>query len=542
MRPLASGDMRGGPDGGSRTSTGLSSPTPSLLRRLLARPEAALFALVLAPYVFFYQAGGWNQNSRFDLVRAIVEQQSFEIDSFTCSNPHAPNVPSHLNTGDVSCRGPNGRCQVASALGDRTYCDKAPGVSFLAVPVYAAVYLVAGGGPGPPSPRYLAGASHLVTIWSAGIPAAIAVAMIFLLLGTLGVGRPTQLAVSLAYGLGTITFPYATLLYGNSLAAALLVIAFALLVRARRGDTATGPARLIGIGLILSFSIVVEYSAVLGVVPLLVYAGWFVRPLPRLGWLVLGMAPPGLLLAGYDWVAFGGPFTLSYEYSVFSYRQQAFFGLGMPSWEALSGITFSAFRGLFFSAPWLLLAVPGAAWWARRHGVRSEMGVCAAVALLFFWLNASLVDWQGGWGMGPRFLMPAIPFMAIAVAGLASVSVEAPRPRPRIVGWAVYAGAVGYSTFMMLVGTAVKPEVPQTVLRPFSEFLLPLFYTGELAVNTQSIDAGEALMGERHAYNLGHAMGLDGLASLAPLLVPMTAAGVWLWWSFRAQTSGEGGE
>ncbi|MCH7991488.1 MAG: hypothetical protein IIC35_03645, partial [Gemmatimonadetes bacterium] len=233
------------------------------MRRLLARPEAALFALVLAPYVFFYQAGGWNQNSRFDLVRAIVEQQSFEIDSFTCSNPHAPNVPSHLNTGDVSCRGPNGRCQVASALGDRTYCDKAPGVSFLAVPVYAAVYLVAGGGPGPPSPRYLAGASHLVTIWSAGIPAAIAVAMIFLLLGTLGVGRPTQLAVSLAYGLGTITFPYATLLYGNSLAAALLVIAFALLVRARRGDTATGPARLIGIGLILSFSIVVEYSAVL---------------------------------------------------------------------------------------------------------------------------------------------------------------------------------------------------------------------------------------------------------------------------------------
>ena len=507
------------------------------MKRLLARPEVALFVLVLVPYAFFYQGGGWNQNSRFDLVRAIVEQRTFEIDSFTCANPHAADVPGHLNTGDVSCRGPNGRCQAASEPGERTYCDKAPGVSFLAVPAYVVAYLVAGRGPEPPGPGYLAGSSHLVTIWAAGVPAAVAVAMVFLLLGTLGVGTRTQVAVSLAYGLGTLTFPYATLLYGNSLAAALLVIAFALLVRARLGDTSTEPARLSCIGFLLSFSIVVEYSALLGVVPLLAYAAWFVRPLPRLGWVVLGMVPPGLMLAAYDWAAFGGSLTLSYEYSVFGYRQQAFFGLGLPAWEAMRGITFGAFRGLFFGAPWLLLAIPGGAWWVRRGGARAEMGVCAAVVLLFFWLNSSLADWQGGWGMGPRFLVPALPFMAIAAAGLGPRSVEARRPRLRMLGWAASAGAVGYSAFMMLAGTAVKPEVPLTVPEPFSQFLLPLFYTGELAVNTQSIDAGEAVMGQRYAYNLGQTIGLDGLASLLPLLALMAAAGVWLWWTLRPDAS-----
>ena len=33
--------------------------------------RALLFALLFTSFAYFYQAGGWNQNSRFDLVRAI---------------------------------------------------------------------------------------------------------------------------------------------------------------------------------------------------------------------------------------------------------------------------------------------------------------------------------------------------------------------------------------------------------------------------------------------------------------------------------------
>src|SRR5262245_18218138 len=72
----------------------LVSRAPIHVWRWLCRPETALFALVLGTYSYYYQAGGWNQNSRFDLTRAIVEQRTSILDSYA------------YNTGDLSCRGP----------------------------------------------------------------------------------------------------------------------------------------------------------------------------------------------------------------------------------------------------------------------------------------------------------------------------------------------------------------------------------------------------------------------------------------------------
>src|SRR5215469_11181402 len=61
-------------------------------------------------FIYFYEGGGWNQNSRFDLLRAIVERGTLQIDAY------------HTNTQDKAhFRG-------------HYYSDKAPGLAFLAVP------------------------------------------------------------------------------------------------------------------------------------------------------------------------------------------------------------------------------------------------------------------------------------------------------------------------------------------------------------------------------------------------------------------------
>src|SRR5689334_24289818 len=86
------------------------------VRELVMRPGAAVFALVLVAYAWFYQAGGWNQNSRFDLTRAIVERHTIAIDAYAD------------DTGDKAERG------------GHWYTDKAPGLSLLAVPAYAIVH------------------------------------------------------------------------------------------------------------------------------------------------------------------------------------------------------------------------------------------------------------------------------------------------------------------------------------------------------------------------------------------------------------------
>ena len=502
-----------------------------MLARVLRRPEVALFVLVFGAYAYFYQAGGWNQNSRFDLVRAIAERGTSVVDRY------------QHNTWDLSCRGPDGTCKQGNKRlhpGEHYYCDKAPGVSWLAVPMYGAIHAV--WGTEKPSRTYLAGAAWASTVWAVGVPSAIGVVMLYLLLAALGVGRWARAALALAYGLGTLAFPYATLMYGHQVVAALLLTAFALLVRARHiVGAATGPVLLFGVGALLGASVVVEYPAALAVIVLCGYAALFVRPWHRLAWIAAGGAVMAVALALYHWLAFGGPLTLPYEFSVQQNRHLGYFmGLGAPRWEAIRHILFTGYRGLFWSAPWLILAIPGIALLARTRRFRAEAVVCGTIFVLFVWLNASLVDWQGGWAMGPRYLIPAIPFLAVGVAGLL-VGVDlaaAPKWAARI-GVAAGVALATYSAFLMLVGTSVKPEVPTAERKPFGRFLLPSFYAGELAVSTQGIDMmGAPAKGERQAWNLGHKMGLDGSASLVPLGLFWAGTGAWLGWTLVAAGRG----
>lgn len=519
-----------------------------MVRWLSSRPEVALFILFLGVYGYFYQAGGWNQNVRFDLTRSIVEEHTSAIDSY------------YRNTGDLSCRGPKGRCTRPNPRrGRHAYCDKAPGVSWLAVPMYGAVYAVAGSQ--EPGPDYLSAAAHLSTVFAISVPSALGAIVLFWLLEALGLSLSRRLALTLAYGLGTLAFPYSTMMYGHQLMGSLILAGFALLIRARRmpgppeasnaatdavTDAATGNARasvrpptLFAAGLLLGLGVVVEYPAGLAVVPICVYAASFVRPWPQLGWLVLGGAIPAIMLASYHWAVFGGPLALPYEFSTQPHRGQGYFmGIGAPQWGPLQDILFSSYRGLFYSAPWLLLAIPGAVLLWRRARWRAEVGVCAAIIVLYIWLNASLVDWHAGWALGARYLIPTLPLFTLLCAGVFLVHL---RNRLWAIGaWLGFIALAGYSAFLMLVGTAVKPEVPVYIKRPFQKFLFENFYDGKLALNTQSIDSiAASRSGERFAFNLGELMGLDGLVSLIPLFFFVVAVGAWLWHCVRRASSPE---
>jgi hypothetical protein len=263
--------------------------------RWLRRPEATLFALVLGAYAYFYQAGGWNQNSRFDLTRAIVEQRTSIIDCYAYS------------TDDLSRRGPLDRClQARAEAGEHYYSDKAPGVSWLAVSAYAVAYGAFGAD--RPSQRYLTMRAWWVTTVAVGAPSTISIVMLYLMLAAFTRSQPISITVTLAYGLATLAVPYSTLFYGHQLAAALLLIGFALLVRAKHFAAKPSTSGfLVGVGLVLGYAVVVEYLAAMAVVPLVGYAAAFVRPWRRLGWLVAGGAVTAIALAAYHWLVFGSP-------------------------------------------------------------------------------------------------------------------------------------------------------------------------------------------------------------------------------------------
>jgi hypothetical protein len=479
-----------------------SPPSQSSQPAAMARPPTLRLAiaaavLVLGFYGYFYQAGGWNQNSRFDLVRAIVERGTSSIDAY------------HTNTGDKAKRG------------DHYYCDKAPAASWLAVPAYAAIRAVAATGHRADR-KFLAWSSYGVTVWAIGLPSAVAVGFLLLALGALGIREYAATGIALAYGLGTMALPYSTLFYGHQLAASLVSIGFSILViaRGREGDrrirlSASG---WFAVGALLGSAVAVEYPAALAGLVIAAYGVAFADKRSRLWWLIAGGAIPGLAVAAYHMAAFGGPLRLPYHFSTQKHRHMGgFMGIGLPTGEALWGILGSSYRGLFYGSPWLLAAIPGSILLVWKKATRGEACVCGAIALAFVWLNASLVDWQGGWAMGPRYLIPAVPFLAVAAGGVACAWG----------GWSAWvrvgcafllSAAATLSAALMLLGTAVKPEVPTHIARPFGDFLIPALAAGRLAVNTQSIDRiTGARGGPPHAWNLGQQIGLEGFTSLAPL-------------------------
>jgi hypothetical protein len=199
-----------------------------VLRR---RPYVPLLALIFGAYAYFYQAGGWNQNSRFDLTRAIVEQGTLSIDAF------------QDNTGDKAQRD------------GHWYTDKAPGLSVLAVPAYAIVHAVRAGA--------IVAGSYFATVFAVALPSALAALQLFALGRAMGLSAGWSAAITVAYALGTLALPYSTIFYGHQLSAALGLCAFSLVWRRRAPALA---------GLLLGGAVCVDYTSVILVIAVMGYA------------------------------------------------------------------------------------------------------------------------------------------------------------------------------------------------------------------------------------------------------------------------------
>jgi len=481
------------------------------VRRWLTTPAAALVALLLGCYAYFYQAGGWNQNSRFNLVRATVEHGTVVTDRYA------------KNTGDDAVRK------------GHHYCDKAPGASWLCMPAYAAVYY-GSGAPAKPSVTWLAWAAWLSIVFAVSVPSVIAAVFLARLARALGLGERSSVVVALGWGLATMGLPYATLLYGNQIAGAFCLIAFTLLVEVRRGAAAT-PARMIAVGALVGFAGATEYPVALIGLPIAIYGLWAVG-FKRCLWAVLGAAIPLGALFWYHTIAFGSPGAFPYHFSVWKEPHTGwFFGVGAPHAQPLKEILVGAFRGLLYTTPWLALAVPGAVAlaWKREH--RAEVAVCAFAVIMFLWLNSSIPPWHGGWAAGPRYLVPMLPFAAMLAGGVlvwitAPATPRSPRWFARIAAALGLAGLLAFSAANMFAATAVKPEIDTVYKRPYAQFVWKNFYAGKLAVSTQTIDMrGNPPNAPRQAWNLGMKLGLDGLPSLLPLAAWMLACAAWLAWA-----------
>src|SRR4051812_4504452 len=362
-------------------------------RRRLAwlRRHSGVLAIVLVALAYAQpiQALGWNQTSHYALVRALSHGTT-QIDPYKDS------------TGD-------------KAKDDgHWYSSRAPGLALYMLPAYKAMTVV---GIDDITKKNLAGKHNDEMIWALGLwgtvlPAALLLILVRWLAERLEPGYGTAAAVTL--GLGTLILPFATLLFSHVFSALLGFAAFVLLWRER--ERGSPPPRLLfsGLaGLLVGYGFTTEYpifivGAVLGVYLLATFPDRVKHALAYIGGGIAGIVP--LML--YDKAAFGSFFHVAY--ADLPKHHQGFFGIGMPHPKVAAELLFNS-RGLLTLAPVLALSIVGA-WLLYRRGRRAEALVIGAVGALFVIYNSGYYLPFGGQVPGPRFLITALPFLAVPLA------------------------------------------------------------------------------------------------------------------------------
>jgi hypothetical protein len=486
----------------------------------MRRTRQTLFVLLFVSYAYFYQAGGWNQNSRFNLVRAITNEHTLNVDPF------------RHDTGDKAYA--NGHY----------YSDKAPGLSLAATPLVAVVrpVLHAFGGD-PETYAGIALLSYLSTVFTCGLMCALAGVALFTICLELGASAGGALCAALTYGLATPMWPLATIFIGHGFAAALLVLAFLAAMRVGSCDPAMDLRQGAIVGFCAGWATVSEFPAAVPAVLIALVTLRHAWPLgrARATRVVGAMAAMALacvaILMAYQYACFGSPFHIAYSSEPgYVGMQQGVFGVTLPKLIRLRRILTGEYRGLLPIAPTLIVAPIGLVALVFAGPRPRRMAITAlAIAVYFVLLNASYAYWEGGWSYGPRHAEPAIPFLCIGLGTLWTMV-------PRIGRWLLtLTSACGAAITLIAVSTMPLP--PADIHRPISEFMLPAFIDGDLSLNTQTFVSGSVDANFRShrepkaAFNLGMKAGLHGHASVVPLALVWMVCGAVLIDVFRRRRS-----
>jgi hypothetical protein len=379
-------------------------------------PLAWLALFVLCSCVFMCTAPGRitypDDEIVFQTTQSLVEDHDFAIDGIA------------KRTGERADR-PNGTFGWGAGRDSQRYGFFGQGLSVVAMPVYvladATVERV------PELWRY-AVRSDLFTFHQRGLEAdwlrllvsltnclltPLAAVLLGVWLRALGHGARVSLAVAAIYALSTTAWPYSRTFLSEPLSTVLLLGAALEVSRWHRDGRAR---HLFWVAGLAGISVHVHVLNSFAIPCLFAYAVGVGRPGASLRSLMehrssfisasllcgLGLA----LLACSQWWRFGSPF----ETGRFDH-----YGHWVWPFEALLTITIAPGRSLLLYSPPLLLALW--AWPALRRRDAATAWFVLALTLTRLLFVACRSDWHGGWAIGPRYLVPMVPFLLVPLAG-----------------------------------------------------------------------------------------------------------------------------
>lgn len=415
--------------------------------------EVKLVITFLLIFSLFAYWTAWNENSRYNLTRGIVQDNSFQINRYK------------NNTGD------------RVLFDDNYYSDKAPGTSFLGTSFYWII---------DSSLEYDSDNDDVIRVEEDFFNTSVystrrddlktnlsRFAFILFLSAFLG-----SLTILLVYriclyytsdfvsiitafilGISTIFFAHATVFFGVVTATFLSFLSFYILEKTRKEDLKNILYSVSG--LIMGFSVVTEYYVVLIFFFILIHIllNLDKKVLSKfvIGFLI-GLAP--LIL--YNLSIFGDTFTTtfhntdpdifvdekcltnpelelcedfkniedgelvldeSYDYSLpgsFNAKNllvegNVYLYLYLAMYR-LPRVLFYPYRGLFFYSPVLLFFIPGILYMYTK-GKKLSLEILI-LFMSFVFLHLLLMNWHAGASFGARYFVPILPFLMIPISFL----------------------------------------------------------------------------------------------------------------------------
>jgi hypothetical protein len=417
--------------------------------------SALLFAFALSAVWFtgfFPPANNPNELTRLEAVVAFVDHGTFSID---------PVIPRLGDTMDKS------------VWNGRYYSNKAPGLVFAAVPIYR---LLRGA---LAEPRHGAALIFvLLRLATVTLVSVIALARLARRLEEGGAARGGAPLAAYAVAFGTPFLYYARSFFSHAWTASLLLLSWDLL---RKGEEKhrRQSGWLLAAGLAAGWAAISEYTVAPIALALAARAAAGAAG-SRLRALVLfaaGAAPALLLLAAYDAACFGSPLRLSSACEAFpdyaDLGRRPLYGLGLPTGRAVLGTLLSSTRGVLLFSPFVLWA--GAGWWRWwRSGRERRDCIFTLAAVLLMWLPiACYPNWDGGWSLGMRYLVPAALLVALPVPW----ALATPLSR------GFFLAAVTFSCALHVLASVSWAHFPASIAWPVANISVWLVIRGALAPN-----------------------------------------------------------
>ena len=423
------------------------------------------FAVVAAvAYSWLYlDAGAANERTRLYLSIALVDHGTLAID--------APIEQF-------------GRVVDRATYEGRYYTDKAPGASLLGAIFYGMLRLFV-----PPESISFEALLFWVRLALMAPLAGLGFVVFRRWLSRLDVSRSTIDLASLGWMLATPAFYYAGAFFSHHLVAISLVSALWLIerIRARLSPDEPPDRRSMflaaGAGASLGFAGLTEYTSAIPCLAITAYV--LAEPQFRdLRLLAPYTTAAGVfvgLLAWYHWAAFGGPFEIPYHHltteELVERHRTGLGGIAWPRWTYLRGLMLSLHRGLLATAPWLLFALAGPVLLYRDDGRRRLALLLASITAGYVLLLSGYELWYGGWGFGPRLLVPAMPLFA----GLAAIGFDRAEGTPLEQG--LFRGLLVTGLLYNQLVPAFAPHLRESSRNPLMDAVVPMLREGRTAPN-----------------------------------------------------------